>query len=43
MKLVRGERDRTLDDRLGIGSRHPEGAEAEAGNRNTLRRDLLSP
>src|SRR3981189_3357295 len=25
------ERDRTLDDRLGVGSWHPEGAEAEAG------------
>src|SRR6266550_7742315 len=35
------ERDRTLDDRLGIGSRHPEGAEAEAGNRDTLCRDRL--
>src|ERR1700687_1006994 len=30
------ERDRSLDARLGIGSRHPEGAEAEAGNCDTL-------
>src|SRR5438132_9347631 len=36
------ERDRTLDDRLGIGSRHPEGAEAEAGNRVTLCSDSLT-
>src|SRR6266404_4266000 len=35
------ERDRTLDDRLGVGSRHPEGAEAEARHRNTLCRDRL--
>src|ERR1700724_1030029 len=35
------ERDRTLDDRLGVGSRHPEGAEAEARYRNTLCRDRL--
>src|SRR5258708_18595207 len=33
------ERDRALDDRLGTGSRHPEGAEAEARNRDTLCRD----
>src|SRR6267142_514918 len=35
------ERERTLDDRLGVGSWHPEGAEAEAGNRDTLCRDRL--
>src|ERR1700694_4006751 len=35
------ERDRTLDDRLGVGSRHPEGAEAEARHLNTLCRDRL--
>src|ERR1700688_1205831 len=35
------ERNRTLDDRLGVGSRHPEGAEAEARHRNTLCRDRL--
>src|SRR5882757_317121 len=35
------ERDRTLNDRLGIGSRHPESTEAEARHRNTLCRDPL--
>src|ERR1700731_353385 len=33
--------DRPLDVRVGISSRNPEGAEAEAGNRDTLCRDRL--
>ena len=35
------ERDRALDDRLGVSTRHPERAEAKAGDRNALCGDGL--